>query len=100
MLNNKSVQSSRPTAQLKTPSSTTAEPLSRDAVIELFDYVEEGLAITGCDHSFRCTEAFLMVNDITMEPALNWLRRHGAGCDCEVLEEVAQRWLSSAQDVS
>lgn len=99
MMNNKSTPASRHTTQIKSPSSIAAEPLSRDDVLELFDYVEEGLAITGCDHSFRCTEAFLVVNDITMGPALNWLRRFGATCDCEVLEEVEQRWLGSAQDV-
>ena len=99
-MTSKSTPTSRHTTQLKTQSSRAAEPLSRDAVIELFDYVEEGLAVTGCDHSFRCTEAFLVANDVIMEPVLTWLRRYGATCDCEVLEEVEQRWLSSSQDVS
>ena len=92
MMNSKTTQTCRITAQLGTPPDITTEPLSRDAIIELFEYVEEGLAITGCDHSFRCTEAFLVTNDIVMGPALHWLRHMGADCDCEVLEEIEQRW--------
>ena len=72
-------------------------PMSRDAVLELFDYIEEGLAITGCDHSFRCREAFLVANGIALRPALTWLRRHGASCDCAALDEVEQRCLTSSQ---
>lgn len=99
-MNSTTTHTCRSTAQDKTVSNITAEPLSRDAVIELFEYVEEGLAITGCDHSLRCTEAFLMINDIAMGSALEWLRRFGVGCDCEVLEKIEQRQLNSSQDLS
>lgn len=68
----------------------SATPLPQDLVLELFDYVEEGLAITGCDHSFRCSEAFLVTNGVALPPALAWLSRNGASCDCEAFEEFEQ----------
>ena len=73
-------------------------PVPQDVVLELFDYVEEGLAITGCDHSFRCSEAFLVANGMALRPALAWLRRNGASCDCEALEEFEQH-LQVTEDV-
>ena len=71
---------------------TVGGPLAGHAVWELFEYLEEGLAVTGCDHSLRCSETFLAAHDLAVQPILLWLARHGARCDCEVLEEFERRW--------
>ena len=36
-------------ADFEAGQATSGTPLPQDLVLELFDYVEEGLAITGCD---------------------------------------------------
>ncbi len=73
---------------------TSGAPMDGHVACELFEYLEEGLAVTGCDHSFRCSEAYLSANDLAPLPVLQWLARHGARCDCEVLEEFEQYWPS------
>ena len=85
-------------ADFEAGQATSGTPLPQDLVLELFDNVEEGLAITGCDHSFRCSEAFLVANGVALRSALAWLRRNGASCDCESLEEFEQH-LHVAEDV-
>lgn len=41
---------------------TVADPMPSHAVRDLVEYLEEGLAVTGCDHSFRCSETFLVAS--------------------------------------
>lgn len=66
--------------------------VSRDDMIELFDYLEDGLVSDACDHSFKYTEAFLASRDIAQRPALEWIRGFGATCDCEILQNVELEW--------
>ena len=99
MIAEKTTPSSHPVPDLDTHAAAGSAPLSADVLRELFDYVEEGLAITGCDHSFRCSEAFLVANGIALRPTLTWLRRYGARCDCETLDEVQPRWLPSSREL-
>lgn len=77
---------------------TVADPMPSHAVCDLVEYLEEGLAVTGCDHSFRCSETFLLASNFTPQPILQWLARYGARCDCEVLEEFEQRRQSPSFD--
>ena len=79
-------------------SATSGDPMAGKVACDFFEYLEEGLAVTGCDHSFRCSEAFLAANDLVARPILLWLARHGARCDCEVLEEFEHQWLSESLD--
>jgi hypothetical protein len=83
----KPVSSSHTPLDFEASQAARYAPLSRDILVELFEYVEEGLAVTGCDHSFRCSETFLVANGAPVRLTLAWLRRHGARCDCEALEE-------------
>ena len=66
--------------------------VTRDDMIELFDYLEDGLVSDACDHSFKYTEAFLASRDIECRPALEWIRGFGATCDCEILQNVELEW--------
>jgi len=52
---------------------------------ELFDFVDEGLAKSNCDHTLRHTLSFLKAHNIPSEPVLQWLQNAGGYCDCEVI---------------
>ena len=52
---------------------------------ELFDFVDEGLAESDSEHTFRHTLRFLESHNISPEPVLQWLQHAGGYCDCEVI---------------
>ena len=52
---------------------------------ELFDFVDEALGESNCDHTFRHTLSFLKGRDIMPDPVLQWLQNAGGYCDCEVI---------------
>ena len=52
---------------------------------ELFDFVDEGLAESNSDHTFRHTLRFLQGRNISPEPVREWLQHAGGDCDCEVI---------------
>ena len=66
--------------------------ISREDMIELFDYLEDGLVSDTCDPSFRYTESFLAARDIESSPALKWICAFGATCDCEILQNIELEW--------
>ena len=45
-----------------------------------------------CDHAFTQTTRFLEERNLRVAPMLSWLGQNGAGCDCEVMFNVAQQW--------
>ena len=67
-------------------------PIGKRDMVDLFDYIEDGLMIVECDHSFRYTEAFLASRSIGAKAALEWIRRQGARCDCEILDGIEPHW--------
>lgn len=66
-------------------------PLSRRALLDLLDHLEDQLCTDPCDHSHRHTMAHLGANGVDIAPTLRWLMSLGGECDCAVLEQVEQR---------
>ena len=61
--------------------------LTEENVQELFEYLEEHLDTTGCDHTLRHTEQWLKDNlsqDMAKQ-AIAEITDMGGYCDCEVL---------------
>jgi hypothetical protein len=70
-----------------------APPMSHDQLRDLFEHLDKRSgAGYACDHSFALTRSFLSAAEVALEPALEWLGRNGAGCDCEVSFNVTQQW--------
>jgi hypothetical protein len=44
------------------------------------------------DLGFTLTREFLQKRDLPVEPMLKWLGESGAGCDCEIMFNVAADW--------
>ena len=63
-------------------------PLTRTEFRALCEWVEARLKQEGCDHSFRYTEAFLLNRGLPVRDILDWLRKEGGYCDCEVIANV------------
>ena len=61
----------------------------RDLFASLNDTSATGYA---CDHRFTLAESFLRDRRLPVQPMNEWLRRHGAGCDCEIILNTAADW--------
>lgn len=61
--------------------------LSEENVQELFEYVEEQLDDSGCDHTLRHTEQWLKdnISQEMIESVITEITDMGGYCDCEVL---------------
>lgn len=59
----------------------------------LFEQLDRG-SMSGyqCDHTFATTSAFLRGRTLPVDAMLEWLGKNGAGCDCEVMFNVAGKW--------
>ena len=71
----------------------SSSPFSHEDLRALFTHLD--LVSTQqyeCDHTFRETRKTLEASSIALEPALKWLSEQGAGCDCEVMFNVAEKW--------
>ena len=68
-------------------------PVSYSDLRDLFEHLDR-VSTSGytCDHRFTQTASFLAARNLTPEPMLAWLSENGAGCDCEVMFNVAQQW--------
>ena len=68
-------------------------PISYADLCSLFQHLDR-ISGTGyeCDHTFALTRAFLKGRSLDVEEMLLWLGEGGAGCDCEVIFNVAQQW--------
>lgn len=63
-------------------------PMSIELFNELFDVLDERLAIQGCDDTLKITLEFLAEKSIPASIAVEWMKEHGGYCDCEVLANV------------
>jgi hypothetical protein len=45
-----------------------------------------------CAHDFTLTQNFLTDNNVDIDLTLEWLALNGAGCDCEVMYNVEEKW--------
>ena len=67
-------------------------PLAKDIFESLFDYLDEKLSEYDCQEDFTFTVEFLEKHDCDIEQVLEWLVENGGGCDCEVLDNVEERF--------
>ena len=65
--------------------------MSYEQLRELFDWLNKPNP-SPCTHTFLETTQFLSKHSIPTKPALKWLSHNGAGCDCEVIFNVANDW--------
>jgi len=72
---------------------TKEPPISHAELRDLFEHLDR-TAMTGyeCDHTYTLTKDFLQKRSLPVEPMLKWLGENGAGCDCEVIMNVAGQW--------
>jgi hypothetical protein len=73
-------------------------PFPRQDLVHLFRYVDDRWDEHGCDHTLGGAIEYL--NKIGLpkdqrEDVLDWLIEQGGGCDCEILANVAERWIDA-----
>jgi acyl-coenzyme A synthetase/AMP-(fatty) acid ligase len=61
-------------------------------VIAYKPLLDEALSQRGCDHTLRLTTEWLVLNNLPIEPVVNWLHENGGYCDCEALAHSVQAW--------
>ena len=67
-------------------------PLAGEHLQSMFDMLDEALSQRGCDHTLRLTTEWLVLNNLPIEPVVNWLHENGGYCDCEALANSEQAW--------
>jgi len=66
-------------------------PLTPEELKILFDELDRPNP-EPCAHDFAQTIGILNSHELPIEPTIEWLQRHGAGCDCEVISNTADQW--------
>ena len=69
-----------------------AMPFDAGKARMLFDNLDDALQADSCHHDLRHTVVACDALRIPAAAAVTWLREQGAGCDCEVLANVEQRF--------
>jgi len=68
-------------------------PISYADLRDLFAFLDSQSAKGHkCDHKFTLTRRFLVGKAVKADEVIKWLGRNGAGCDCEVMFNVEQKW--------
>ena len=67
-------------------------PMSEELFKKLFRYLNRQFKEQGCKENLDMTIVFLKKNDIPLSPVIKWLHDNGAGCDCEVLANIEERF--------
>lgn len=67
-------------------------PMERPLFYELFDYLDDKLETIECKHDFSLTNEFLKAKNIESEKVIEFLEENGAGCDCEVIFNVEEKF--------
>jgi hypothetical protein len=73
-------------------------PVSLERLEALCDYVDDKLETGECEHTLQHAAAFCRNLYVPEELVLEWLRECGAHCDCEVLRNVARRFVPDEAD--
>lgn len=68
-------------------------PIAKEHLRDLFEHLDRS-SISGyqCDHHLTLTRRFLEGRALPVDAILLWLSEEGAGCDCEVMFNVAPEW--------
>lgn len=67
-------------------------PMEKHLFYELFDYLNDKSETKECNHDFFLTNKFLKDKNIERERVLEFLQENGAGCDCEVIFNVEEKF--------
>jgi len=67
-----------------------AFPVPHPLLNQLFDYLDQQLSTTGCDHTLRLTREFISRQSLPEIETIAWLEKNGGYCDCEVLGNVEE----------
>ena len=67
-------------------------PMKRKLFYELFDFLNDKSETTECKHDFSLTNEFLKDKNADIEKVIEFLRENGAGCDCEVIFNVEEKF--------
>ena len=67
-------------------------PISKEIILEMFDFLHENDALKKCNHNFDITKSFLTKKNIILEKTYNWLEKYGGYCDCEILYNVEEKF--------
>ena len=64
-------------------------PISHDQSVSLFRYLDETIALQGCDNTLHHAQAWAEAHKVSWARLSRALRGLGGFCDCEVLMNVA-----------
>jgi len=53
--------------------------------VEFFQKIKEGESANGCDCTLKIVEQIVAENQLPLEKVVEFCKRHGGYCDCEVL---------------
>ena len=67
-------------------------PMGRKLFYELFDFLNDKSETVECNHNFSLTKEFLKDKNKNIEKVLTFLKENGAGCDCEVIFNVEEKF--------
>ena len=68
-------------------------PIPKEHLRDLFENLDRSsMGGYECDHRFTLTRRFLKDRALSEDVILAWLSEQGAGCDCEVMFNVAPEW--------
>jgi hypothetical protein len=73
-------------------------PFSRQGLWALFRYVSDGWDEHGCDGTPRRAIEYLNKVGLSQDKqndVLDWLAEQGGACDCEILANVADKWVDN-----
>lgn len=66
-------------------------PMPIESFVRLFDYLDE--TDEDCAGDLRLTIKFLEEQNCPVQAVIEWLRKNGGGCDCEVLDNVEEKFV-------
>jgi hypothetical protein len=67
-------------------------PIKKAEIETLFEYIEDELYETECDHTTRFALHFLMKNNLPFPKIIAWLNANGGYCDCKIMENIEKEW--------
>ena len=72
-------------------------PLPKETFQKLFDFLDDKLSENNCDDKLKFTEEFFENNNIENSvDVTEWLNENGGYCDCEVLNNVEEKFEDGA----
>ncbi|MDF3078625.1 MAG: hypothetical protein K0S09_2514 [Sphingobacteriaceae bacterium] len=67
-------------------------PFHTERFNDLFDFLNQRLTEVECDDTLVLTTEYLQENGLYSEKVIDFLKENGGYCDCEVLNNVEERF--------